>query len=77
MSFAKPTPKQESSFDEVQKLMCSVHGCPNRWSVHISGDKPKCSKHQWEKQDYKAPDLKEVFKNSRPVKHWQDDGEVF
>ena len=49
MSFAKPTPKQESTFDEVQKLMCSVHGCPNRWSVHISGDKPKCSEHQWGK----------------------------
>jgi hypothetical protein len=43
----------------------------------MKGEKPKCSKHQWEKQDYKAPDLKEVFKNSSPVKHWQDDEEVF
>jgi len=53
----KSNVKQESEFDEVQKLMCSVSGCPNRWSVHISGDKPKCSKHQWEKNasDYKRP----------------------
>jgi len=48
MSFAKPTPKkQESEFDEVQRLMCSVSGCNKRWTVHISGDKPKCSEHQW------------------------------
>jgi len=53
----KSNVKQESEFDEVQRLMCSVSGCPNRWSVHISGDKPKCSKHQWEKNpsDYKRP----------------------
>ena len=53
----KSNVKQESSFDEEQKLMCSVPGCPSRWSVHMSGDKPKCSKHQWEKNpsDYKRP----------------------
>jgi hypothetical protein len=53
----KSNVKQESDFDEVQRLMCSVSGCQNRWSVHISGDKPKCSKHQWEKNpsDYKRP----------------------
>jgi len=53
----KSNVKQESEFDEVQRLMCSVPGCPNRWTVHISGDKPKCSKHQWEKNpsDYKRP----------------------
>jgi len=43
----------------------------------MEGDKPKCSKHAWQLDDYKAPDLKEVFKNARPVKHWQDDEEVF
>lgn len=77
MTFAKPETKREDNFDAEQRLMCSVPGCNKRWSVHIEGEKPKCSKHQWEKQDYKAPDLKEVFKNSSPVKHWQDDEEVF
>jgi hypothetical protein len=77
MTFAKPETKREDNFDAEQRLMCSVPGCNKRWSVHMEGDKPKCSKHQWEKQDYKMPDLKEVFKNSNPVKHWQDDGEVF
>ena len=38
--------KQENP-DEVQKLMCFVPGCSKRWSVHVSGDKPKCSEHQW------------------------------
>jgi len=77
MTFAKPETKKDDNFDAMQRLMCSVHGCPNRWSVHMEGEKPKCSKHQWKKQDYKAPDLKEVLKNSNPVKHWQDDEEVF
>ena len=57
MSFAKPTPKQESSFDEEQKLICSVPGCPKRWTVHLSGDRPKCSEHQWAKDpaEYRRP----------------------
>ena len=72
MSFAKPTPKQESSFDEVQRLMCSVPGCHNRWSVHISGDKPKCSKHQWEKNasDYKRPIVAKPV--SQTVQQWYE-----
>jgi hypothetical protein len=72
MSFAKPTPKQESSFDEVQRLMCSVSGCPNRWTVHISGDKPKCSKHQWEKNasDYKRPIVSKPV--SQTVQQWYE-----
>ena len=77
MAITKFTQQKDDAFDDIQRLMCSVHGCPNRWSVHMEGEKPKCSKHQWEKQDYKAPDLKVVLKNSSPVKHWQDDGEVF
>jgi len=77
MAITKFTQQKDDSFDDIQRLMCSVHGCPNRWSVLMEGEKPKCSKHQWEKQDYKAPDLKEVLKNSNPVKHWQDDEEVF
>ncbi len=72
MSFAKPTPKQESLFDEEQKLMCSVPGCPSRWSVHMSGDKPKCSKHQWEKNasDYKRPIVAKPV--SQTVQQWYE-----
>ena len=77
MAITKFTQQKDDAFDDVQRLMCSVPGCTKRWLVHMEGEKPKCSKHQWEKQDYKAPDLKEVFKNSRPVKHWQDDEGVF
>ena len=35
--------KQESGFDEEQRLMCTYPGCHKRWTVHVSGDKPKCS----------------------------------
>ena len=35
----------ESTDDETQKLMCSMPGCKNRWTVKI--DKPMCSFHQW------------------------------
>ena len=64
--------KQESDFDEVQRLMCSVPGCQNRWSVHISGDKPKCSKHQWEKNsaDYKKPTVAKPV--SQTVQQWYE-----
>ena len=30
-----------------QRLMCSAHGCPNKWSVQVGGSKPMCSAHQW------------------------------
>jgi hypothetical protein len=76
MAITKFTQKKDDAFDDVQRLMCLVHGCQSRWSVHMEGDKPKCSKHAWQKEDYKMPDLKEVFK-TRPIKHWQDDQEVF
>ena len=77
MAITKFTQQKDDAFDDVQRLMCSVHGCQSRWSVHMEGDKPKCSRHAWQLDDYKAPDLKEVFKNARPVKHWQDDEEAF
>jgi hypothetical protein len=77
MAITKFTQQKDDAFDDVQRLMCSVHGCQSRWSVHMEGDKPKCSKHAWQKQDYKMPDLKEVFKNSSPIKHWQDDEGAF
>jgi len=64
--------KNESNFDkdkdELQKLMCSVHGCPNRWAVQI--DKPMCSRHQWGDNPFKEKvkatkpptDLRELLK---------------
>jgi hypothetical protein len=69
MSFAKPTPKQESGFDEYQRLMCSVSGCPNRWSVKI--DKPMCSFHQWGTTAKPKSDIHTALKKP-PVKHWND-----
>lgn len=46
MSFAKPAPKkQESEFDEMQRLMCSVSGCTRKWTVDMG--RPMCSQHQW------------------------------
>jgi hypothetical protein len=63
--------KQESSFDDEQRLMCSVSGCGKRWTVHISGDKPKCSKHQWEeKTDYSIPSIAKPV--SQTVQQWYE-----
>ena len=53
MAITKFTQQKDDSFDDIQRLMCSVHGCPNRWSVHMEGEKPKCSKHQWQKTEVK------------------------
>jgi hypothetical protein len=58
--------KQESEFDETQRLMCSVPGCGKRWSIHLDGDKPKCSDHQW-KPSFVPP-------ITQAVQHWQDGG---
>jgi hypothetical protein len=53
MSFIKANTeqKQEKEFSN----RCSVEGCGALWSVHISGQKPKCSKHQWEKLPTNRP----------------------
>jgi len=66
MAITKFTQQKDDSFDDIQRLMCSVHGCPNRWSVHMEGEKPKCSKHQWQKTEVKPA-----------VKSWHDVGEDF
>ena len=56
--------QNDTPADDGQKLMCSIHGCGSRWSVHSDGEKPKCSKHQWQKSlDYKTPDFSEIFKS--------------
>ena len=68
----KNNQNQDNGFDEMQRLMCSVAGCQNRWSVHMSGDKPKCSKHQWEKNasDYKRPIVAKPV--SQTVQQWYE-----
>ena len=65
MAITKFTQQKDDAFDDVQRLMCFVHGCPNRWSVHMEGDKPKCSKHQWD------------IKPKTVVSSWHDVGEEF
>jgi hypothetical protein len=66
MAITKFTQQKDDAFDDNQRLMCSVHGCPNRWSVHMEGEKPKCSKHQWQKTEIKTV-----------AKSWHDVGEEF
>ena len=75
MSFAKPETKKDP-LDEVQRLMCSVPGCPKRWSVDMG--KPMCSEHQWsDRRPATRRDIAALLPNTKPVKHWMDDGEVF
>jgi len=64
--------KQESGFDEEQRLMCSYPGCHKRWTVHVSGDKPKCSEHQWgkEKTTYPHPTIEKSV--TQTVQQWYE-----
>ncbi len=77
MSFAKPEKKQESSMDEMQRLMCSVPGCNKRWTVYISGDKPKCSHHQWSGEKPSRNPATLLPKAPKTVAQWYDDKEDF
>ena len=78
MSFAKPNVPKENTFDDVQRLMCSVPGCPKRWSVHMEGQRPMCSEHQWAGSKPAAKqNIAALLTSTKPVKHWQDDGEAF
>jgi hypothetical protein len=77
MTFAKPEKKQESSMDEMQRLMCSVPGCNKRWTVHISGDKPKCSHHQWSGEKPSRNPATLLPKEPKTVAQWYDDKEDF
>ena len=72
MTFAKPEKKQESSMDEMQRLMCSVPGCNKRWTVHISGDKPKCSHHQWSGEKPSRNPATLLPKEPKTVAQWYD-----
>jgi hypothetical protein len=66
--------QQDSGFDEMQKLMCSVSGCQNRWTVMI--DRPMCSYHQWGTTAKPSSDMRQVLKTA-PVPHWNDKDEIF
>ena len=68
----KNNQKQDNGFDEEQKLMCSVYGCPKRWTVHLSGDKPKCSAHQWgkDKTTYSHPTIEKSV--TQTVQQWYE-----
>lgn len=72
MTFAKPEKKQESNFDEAQRLMCSVPGCNKRWTVHISGDKPKCSHHQWSGEKPSRNPASLLPKEPKTVAQWYE-----
>ena len=63
---------KHDSFDDGQRLMCSVPGCSSRWSVHLDGDKPKCTTHQWEKNSayYKKPIVANSV--SQTVQQWYE-----
>lgn len=72
MTFAKPEKKQESNFDEEQRLMCSVPGCNKRWAVHMSGDRPKCSHHQWSGEKPSRNLASILPKEPKTVAQWYD-----
>ena len=75
MSFAKPETKKDP-IDEVQRLMCSVPGCPKRWSVDMG--KPMCSEHQWsDRRSATKRDIAALLPSTKPVKHWTEPGDIF
>jgi hypothetical protein len=76
MSFAKPESKKDP-IDEVQRLKCSVPGCPKLWSVHMEGQRPMCSEHQWSGSKPAKRNIADLLPNTPPVKHWTDPGDIF
>jgi hypothetical protein len=68
----KNSTQQESGFDEMQRLMCSVSGCQNRWSVKI--DRPMCSFHQWGTSAKPTSDIHKLL-TKKPVSHWNEKDE--
>ena len=77
MSFKNQLNEKKDPIDEVQRPMCSVPGCPKRWSVHMEGQRPMCSEHQWsDRRPATRRDIAALLPTTKPVKHWMDD-EVF
>jgi len=54
-----------------------VPGCNKRWTVHISGDKPKCSHHQWSGEKPSRNPTSLLPKEPKTVAQWYDDKEDF
>jgi hypothetical protein len=75
MTFAKPNAKPEE--EKLLSNFCSVENCGNFWAVHISGDKPKCSYHQWlnTEKPRKPPILANYPKKVKTVSTWYDEVE--
>jgi len=70
--------KKEEPQDSFDRLMCSVPGCHKRWSVHMEGQRPMCSEHQWsDRKPANRRDIAALLPSTAPVKHWTDDGEIF
>jgi hypothetical protein len=69
--------KTQQQEPDVDTNRCSVEGCTNIWAVHISGEKPKCSHHQWlnSGKAKPAPILANYPKKVKTVKVWYDEVE--
>jgi len=69
--------KDNQHIDDGSELMCSVLGCNKRWTVHISGDRPKCSHHQWSGEKPSRNPAALLPKEPKTVAQWYDDKEDF
>ena len=69
--------KDQKPIDDGSELMCSVPGCNKRWTVHISGDRPKCSHHQWSGEKPSRNPASLLPKEPKTVAQWYDDKEDF
>ena len=69
--------KDQKQIDDGSELMCSVPSCNKRWTVHISGDKPKCSHHQWSGEKPSRNPASLLPKEPKTVAQWYDDKEDF
>ena len=69
--------KDNQQIDDGSELMCSVPGCNQRWTVHISGDRPKCSHHQWSGEKPSRNPATLLPKEPKTVAQWYDDKEDF
>jgi hypothetical protein len=64
--------KDQKPIDDGSELMCSVPGCNKRWTVHISGDRPKCSHHQWSGEKPSRNPASLLPKEPKTVAQWYD-----
>ena len=64
--------KDQKPIDDGSELICSVPGCNKRWTVHISGDKPKCSHHQWSGEKPSRNPATLLPKEPKTVAQWYD-----